>query len=339
MTLIAGTIGWKGVCIGTDTRATHTYGNKQADYTDDLQKIDMLPQGLGIAVAGNCHTATVFRELLIKNLTSNRKYSNSFYGPTQILRRVIKKSLRDLAFDDRVYSKPIEDTYISGLIIGVDLGIPLRLNRSECRRIIDVKKMALKTNKVWDKYEDDIKRCANNQVKQVDLDEFPHSMLFSFKSRLGSGNSKGILQVRRVPFGNICALGSGKSRIHSVTQKKTLGFLLFEVEPEFIDDSAFHILRTHGLSELFVPPDPKLGFRTFGGGYLYGVFIKAEDNPRNVVFRVSMGNIFRKPNSDLICTVYEDNNHKLCVRTSEGKDWVLKKFWEYKNSANISMSG
>lgn len=342
MTLIAGTIVWNGICVGADTRATHTNSvNGNYTYTDDIQKIDMLPNGLGIAVAGDCDTATIFREILISKFSENTEKGDGHDGPANIIKEIIADALRELAFDGRVTSKEAEKTRIGGLIFGVDLGVSLRLDQGDCKRVLNIVGTKEVASWVWDKYRDAIIKCANEELPEVVLEEFPQSTLFSFESRLASRALPGILTVERIPLGRIEALGSGRSSDHEEQQKNTLFYSLFTVDPtspEGIDDSAVHVLRTHGWAERVVPLQEEYGFQTFGGGYLAGAFLETPPNSGMVMFRVTLGEYFRDAaRTDLVCAVYPNAADKLCIRTGDGREWVLKKFWEYADRVNVSM--
>ncbi len=342
MTLIAGAIVWNGICVGADTRATHTDPlTNNHTYTDDILKIDMLPVGLGIAVAGNCDTASIFREVFSRKLIENKKTDNSYDGPANIVKGIIEESLHELAFDTRVSRKPAEQTGIAGLIIGVDKGASLRLDQNECSRILEIVNNREINTSVWKKYKKNIEGCAKGEASYIELREYPQSTLFSFESMLGSRTSPGFLKVDRIPFGRVEALGSGKSGDHDIQQKNTLFYCLFGVDPdspEAIDDSAVHVLRTHGWSERVVPINPKYTFPTFGGGYLAGAFLETPPNSGMVQFRVALGDYFRDATrTDLVCSVYINSSGRLSVRTRKGEEVELKKFWEYSGKATISM--
>lgn len=337
MTLIAGAVVWNGVLMCSDTRATHKQPNNLYTYSDDILKIDILPAGLGIGVAGDCRTATVFREILIDKFKTNTTTSDTYDGPTQIIKSIIEESLRELAFTEEICKKNPNDTEICGLISSIDTGVNMRLNCNDCKRIVTIQSKNNFKNSVWDKYKDKFIECANGILEFVELMEYRRSILFSFRSKLASGTTGGLLDVEIVPFGKIAAWGSGKSSDHEEQQIITLSYALFGTGPENINDSAWHILRTHGWSEMVVPKDPVCGFRTFGGGYLAGTFIQMQDKPERVEFKVALGDLYRKPKSeDFVCKVFEKDG-KLCVKTEENKKWLLTKFWEYQNQVNTSL--
>lgn len=333
MTLVAGTITWNGVLMCTDTRATHKHNDGTYSYTDDILKIDMLPAGLGIGVAGDCRTATVFREILNNRFRENEEQSDSFDGPAQIIKSIIEDSLRDLANDSEISEKDPNETEISGLISSIDTGIRMRLSSENCKKIMEIQSKNNYQNSVWNKYKDVFKKCADGLVDVIELPEYHRSLLFSFRSRLAVGMGGGVLDVEIVPFGKIAVCGSGRSEDHEEQQINTLSYALFGTEADQIEDSALHILRTHGWSERVKTIDEKYGFRTFGGGYLAGAFFQSRENPERVVFGVSTRDIFRDKNhTNLVCSVYQTGND-LCVKTGDGEDLILTKFWEYKNKS------
>jgi hypothetical protein len=336
MTLIAGTPTWSGICIGSDTRATHK-NTQPVSYTDDILKVDILPQGVGIAVAGNCSVATIFRDVLAKNLSENRETSTTYEGPSQIIVDIVKKSLIEITQIEEISRQPSNITKISGLISLIDIGVPMRLSNKECQKLIQIIKNKNPTTQLWVKYGEHIRQCALSGEGFVELYEYPHSVLVSFQNVIGSATQYGILDVHVVPMGTIEAWGSGVSGDHEEQELKTLEYILFGVEPGNVDAAAIHLLRTHGWSERVVPPDPLYKFRTFGGGYLAGAFIPMKDYPERVEFRVSKGEFYRdSQHTDLICSVYEQNGD-LYVKTSEGKEWKLIKFWQYQNKPSIDM--
>jgi hypothetical protein len=243
-------------------------------------------------------------------------------------------SLKELAFEKSITSRPAEDSYIAGLVCGLDrTDVPLILKPKECQRIIDIYyHNNFRDGYIWKKYGINIKECASGERKYLAIKEFNRPLLYSFESRLQSATKKGILSVDIIPFGEVVVWGSGVSSDHNEQQMNTLGYCLFGVDPKDIDDSAIHLLRTHGWSERVIPIDTDFGFRTFGGGYLSCALIEPEGSPGMVEFRISKGEYFRDPeHTDLVCKVYEREG-KLCVE-SMGKKIELKKFWEYDDSA------
>ncbi len=337
MTLIAGCRTWNGICIATDTRVTHKPLQGKAYFKDDCQKCEIITGGPAIAVAGDCRTATLFKDALRKNYIGVfkdfakriQKREKLNEDPVSVLKNVIRVSLIEISNLKEVMTKNPRDTAICGLIGIIDL-IPLRLSSQECLNIIQSLKYAPESNQVFIKNSIDIFRCANGEVDSIEINGFKQNALISFENMLGSTTTIAKLKICEVPFGQIAAFGSGVSDDHEDEQYRTLAYLLLQTPEDDLQVAAFHLTRTHGWSEQVVPKDSQYGFKTFGGANLAMMLMPDPKDPENhVELAVLKGKFHRKSDNKVISDVYENENGLLCVKGEDGKEYVLKPFSQY----------
>lgn len=332
MTLIAGCRTWNGVCLATDTRLTHKPLNRKAYYKDDCQKCETITGGPAIAVAGDCRTATLFKQSLTE------KYVQAYQGfvkidqngrrldedPITVLKGLIKESLIEVSNLDEVMKREPRETAICGLIGVIDF-IPLRLSSQECSNIIESLKYAPKANQAFFKNSIDIFRCASGEIDSIKIDGFKQNTLIAFENIIGVK-----LEINEVPFGQIAAFGSGVSDDHKEEQYKTLAYLLLQTPEDDLQTAAFHLTRTHGWSEQVVPEDSRYGFKTFGGANLAMMLMPDPKDPNNhVELAVLTGKFHRQSDKKVVSDVYENDQGKLCVKGEDGIEYLLKPFSQY----------
>lgn len=332
MTLIAGCRTWNGVCFATDTRVTYKPKIGKPYYKDDCLKCETITGGLVIAVAGDCRTAALFKEILTNNhikiyqefaeiIKSGEKVNQD---PILVLNNLIRESLIEVSNLDEVMKRSNEETAICGLIGVIDL-VPLSLNTKECLNLIKSLEYTSESNEVFMKNSIDIFRCANGDIDSIEIDGFRNNKLLSFENIVGVK-----LDVNEVPFGQVAAFGSGVSDDHEDEQYRTLAYLLIRTEENDLESAAFHLTRTQGWSEEVVPKDEKYGFKTFGGANLAMMLMP---DPRNVNERIQLtvlkGKFHRQVDKKVISDVYENDQGKLCVRGEDGIEYILKPFSKY----------
>lgn len=337
MTLIAGCRTWSGVCIATDTRVTHRPATGKPFYTDDCQKCETITGGPAIAVAGDCRTATLFKQTLTK------KYVQTYQGfvkriqngeklnedPTVVLKDLIKESLIEVSNLDEVMKRDSRETAICGLIGVIDL-IPLRLSSQECSNIIESLKYTKEANQAFLKNSINIYRCAGGEIDSIEINEFKQNALITFENILGAK-----LEINEVPFGKIAAYGSGVSDDHEEEQYKTLAYLLLQTPENDIQTAAFHLTRTQGWSDQVVPEDSRYGFKTFGGANLAMMLMPDPKDPEgHVELAVLTGKFHRQSDKKVVSDVYENAEGKLCVKGEDDKEYVLQPFSQY-NVGNL----
>ncbi|MFZ5376460.1 MAG: hypothetical protein ACOZAN_02195 [Patescibacteria group bacterium] len=332
MTLIAGCRTWNGVCLATDTRVTYKPPNGKPFYKDDCQKCETITGGPAIAVAGDCRTATLFKQSLTK------KYIQTYQGfvkriqngeklnedPITVLKDLIKESLIEVSNLDEIMKRDSGETAICGLIGVIDL-IPLKLNSQECSNIINSLKYTPEANQVFFKNSIDIFRCAGGEIDSIEIDGFKQNALISFENIVGVK-----LEINEVQFGQIAAFGSGVSDDHAEEQYKTLAYLLLQTHEDDLQTAAFHLTRTHGWSEQVIPEDERYGFKTFGGANLAMMLMPDPKDPNNhVELAVLKGKFHRQSDKKVISDVYENGEGKLCVKGEDGIEYLLKPFSQY----------
>lgn len=332
MTLIAGCRTWNGVCLATDTRVTHKPPKGKPFYTDDCQKCEIITGGPAIAVAGDCRTAALFKQILTK------KYVQAYQGlvnriqngeklnedPIIVLKDLIKESLVEVSNLGEVMKRNSSDTVICGLVGVIDL-IPLRLNSQECSNIIESLKYTSQANQAFFKNSIDIFRCAGGEIDSIKIDGFKQNALISFENIVGIK-----LEVNEILFGQIAAFGSGVSDDHTEEQYKTLAYLLLQTHEDDLQTAAFHLTRTHGWSEQVVPKDERYGFKTFGGANLAMMLMPDPNDPDNHVELVVLkGKIHRQSDKKVVSDVFENDQGMLCVKGEDGIEYLLKPFSQY----------
>lgn len=337
MTLIAGCRTWNGVCLATDTRVTHKPIKGKAFYRDDCQKCETVTGGLALAVAGDCQTAALFKEILRKNFVQAYKgFATRIQNgeklnedPVTVLKEVIRESLIEVSNLKAVYSRPAKDTAISGLIGTIDL-IPLKLSSQECLNIVSALKFAPTANKVFFKNSQAIFKCANGDMESIEISGFNQNALIAFENVLASSVTHAKLEVNEVPFGQVAVFGSGVSDDHEEEQYKTLAHLLLQTPENDLETAAFHLTRTHGWSDQVVGVDKKYGFKTFGGANLAMMLMPDPKDPINgIELAVLKGKFHRKSDGKVVSDVYENDQGTLCVKGEDGKEYVLQPFSKY----------
>lgn len=334
MTLIAGTIGWNGVYIATDTRVTKKPINGgQATFSDDILKCEMLTGGITLAVAGSAFVSKLLKECIERKhiewyqdaLVKKANGHTFTETPTEVLENIVRESIQEVFSSSAVIGMGNDDSAVSGLAALVDT-VPMELSQQECKKIVEIIDISSAKNSVVQKHESEIRRCAKGEIPRVVLSEFLQGCLVAYESRV-----PGVLNVEPVRIGEIRVYGSGTATNHTEEQKRTLGYMLCETEPQELRDVAFHLTRTHAISDRDIPVDPRFGFKTFGGGIVPTFLIEDPNNPGHVELTAVELDLKLKPDGRLFSSLFHDSAGHLHIINSDGSEFVLTKFSDYSS--------
>lgn len=322
MTLIAGSAHWQGICLNSDTRATLSDGR----YEDNFQKISHIHGGIGMAAAGDCLSAIMFRETLRKNLDevlhSGKKINDK--KMVDFMSGIIVKSMKDVHNHPYINERPIYEIDTTGLI-GINFPfLNLTLNSAEANNLLEILANANQPlNSIYSKIIEKISWCANSPFNNIMFEEFPLSILFTYKLKLFYDAAACIYDLKRVPFGKIIAIGSGSSFDYVNKVPRILSWMLFAPGSENIENATFHLSALLEYAEQEVPENKKFGFKTFGGSIIAAVIRNHKNG--NSSTDIMLGDFGSKIKNKIISKVYEKDG-KLWIETREGKNFELKTF-------------
>lgn len=331
MTLIVGTTHWKGVCLNADTRATRSNGT----YVDNAQKIAHVKGGIGMAAAGDCLSAIMVRDTLIKRLDKILGDGTKVKDEDMIafMRQTILETLQEVRDHHLVKSRPIYDIKSTGLI-GISLPfLPLVVTHHEAKLLLEILVSGSRLNSIYSRHIEQIAWCANSKFNVIRIKEFPMSVLYTYTIKLYDDPGDCVYEVNPVPFGTLVAYGSGARFDYPAKAPRILSWVLFSPEAEDIDYATLHLAQTLFYANKEVPADLKYGFKTFGGGLIAGV-VRSHPNGYGST-DIVLGDMGSKELGKIILRTYEKNG-KLWVETKEGKHVELIPFPEYPKSENLS---
>lgn len=332
MTLIVGTTHWKGICLNADTRATRSNGT----YVDNAQKIAHVKGGIGMAAAGDCQSAVMVRDTLIKRLDKILGDGTKVNDEDMIsfMRQTILETLQEVKDHPLAGSKPIYDIKSKGLI-GVSLPfLPLILTHDEAENLVGILLSGSKLNSIYSRHIEQIAACANNEFRTIRIEEFPLSVLYTYTIKLYDDPSDCVYEVNTVPFGKMVAYGSGANFDYPTKTPRILSWVLFSPEAEDIDYATLHLAQTLFYADKEIPVDARYGFKTFGGGLIAGI-IRSRPNGYSST-DIVLGDMGSKESGKIVLRTYEKSG-KLWVETKEGKHLELVPFPEYTNGLNSSI--
>ncbi len=331
MTLIVGTTHWKGICLNADTRATRSNGT----YIDNAQKIAHVKGGIGMAAAGDCLSAIIVQDTLIKRLDKiigdGTKVKDS--DMSSFMQHTILETLHEVKDHPLAQTRPIYEIKSKGMI-GISLPfLPLVIRHDEAEKLLGILVNGSKLNSIYSRNIEQIAWCANSKFNMIRIKEFPMSVLYTYHIKLYDDPDDCLYEVNPVPFGTMVAYGSGSNFDYPKKAPRILSWVLFSPEAEDIDYATLHLAQTLFYAEKEVPADAKYGFKTFGGGLIAGV-VRTHPNG-NGSTDIVLGDMGSKELGKIVLRTYEKNG-KLWVETKEGKQMELVPFPEYSHAEDLS---
>ena len=331
MTLIVGTLHWKGICLNADTRATNVQTGK---YTDDILKIAHVHGGIGMAASGNAHTAIAFRETLRKkldaNIKSGRRLKNNESRISHVL-NIIQESLVETPSHQELQNIPIENIYSKGLI-GVNMPQEkMVINSKEANNLMEILVNSSVLNSIYSRTIEKISWCANSKFNAVELSEFEKNVLLKYE--LDKINNT--YTVQEVPFGEVVAFGSGSEFDYKKISPRIMSWVLFSPEGENIENASQHLTSMQAYADAEVDVNPKLGFKTFGGGIIAGAVRNIKQNGIDMgETGIVLGEYGLKKENRIVSKTYQKGKD-LWIETYDGENMPLKPFPECLKSPSL----
>lgn len=335
MTLISGSLHWKGTCFTADTRGTN---EKTKTFADCYQKFCHIHGGIAMAISGDAIIGIELSKILRKNLdevslSGFKLKPNESSGP--YFKETIEKSLEDLQNSDVVKNMNTE-ICSQGLISMQDTGMKLHLDPTECENLINIScsSHGVGLNSYYQKYIEDIFKCYRNEIPFVEVEDCYQNFLFEYSVKINPTTNEIFSEVKRVKFGEIKAFGSGSDFNYKENEHRILSFVLLSPESELIDNASLHLAMLHGIADINVSKDPDLGFKTFGGSIITGNVITDKNGMSYT--NVVLGTQRRKSDNTITSDVSERNG-KLFVVGEDGTEQELITFPNINNSLGLKL--
>jgi len=335
MTLISGTLHWKGTCFTADTRGTI---EETKSFADCYQKFCHIHGGIAMAISGDAIVGIELSKVLRKNLdevslSGFKLKPNESSEPS--FKETIEKSLEDLQ-NNNVVKNMSTEVSSQGLISMQDMGMKLHLDPTECENLINIScsSHGIGLNSYYQKYIEDIFKCYRNEIPFIEIEDCYQNFLFEYSVRINPITNEIFSEVKRVRFGEIKAFGSGSGFNYKENESRILSFVLLSPESELIDNASLHLAMLHGIAETNVNEDPDLGFKTFGGSIITGYVITDKNGMSRT--NVVLGTQKRKSDNTTMSDVSERDG-KLFVVGEDGTEQELITFPKVNNSLGLKL--
>ena len=325
MTLIVGTVHWKGICFTSDTRATRQTVTGDMTYEDDAQKVSIITGGFGIAASGNALVNSIFKAVLRSKIEEDMLTLKNTVASTDSHRQVfiysvIKNSLVEVSELPRIKALK-EKAGIRGFIGGVDPRLPLTLGPEECKSVVEIFINSPQLNSIYKKYHEEILSCSNGTRTTVVFKELPFGFLYGYSLEIKK--KRLVLNLDRIPFGTLAAFGSGSEFAYESIAPRILGWVLMNQEPEDIHQAVSHLTQIHSYADKEVLATPGFDFKTFGGGIVPAVL---HDREGMASMEIPLAKYFDKEHK-LITEIFQKDG-KLYIKTPKLEDHILRPFTE-----------